>query len=99
MQGRLWPHDQRDLLLAATEGLDVNRVMTLDDLCGGDDVFVAATGVTDGELLKGVRYTGVGASTDSLVMRSRSGTIRRVEATHDFGRLRRRAGARYEGLM
>jgi fructose-1,6-bisphosphatase II len=70
-------------------------VLTLDDLCHGNQVFVAATGVTDGELLKGVRYMGDGADTDSLVMRSASGTVRRIRAQHDFTRLRKLAGSLY----
>lgn len=97
MQGVLWPRDERDLLLASSEGIDINRVLTLDDLCQSDNVFVAATGVTDGELLSGVRYLSTGAETRSLVMRSTSGTVRWIEARHDFSRLRKLAGPRYEG--
>ena len=67
-------------------------MLTTDDLVAGDDLFVAATGVTSGALLGGVRYTRDGAITHSLVMRSRSGTFRRIEATHAFEKLARFAG-------
>lgn len=95
MQGKLWPRTdaERDALVAA--GFDLERVLTIGDLVAGDDVFVAATGVTDGALLRGVRYTKAGAVTDSIVMRSRSGTVRRVEAQHAFGKLSELTGGRY----
>jgi fructose-1,6-bisphosphatase II len=95
IQGKLWPRtdEERDTLLEA--GYDLERVLTTDDLVAGEDVFVAATGVTDGALLRGVRYTRGGAATDSIVMRSRSGTVRRVEAQHAFDKLARIAGERY----
>src|SRR5213592_781591 len=87
IQGRLWPRndDERTRLLEA--GLDPARVLRTDDLVSGEDVFVAATGVTTGSLLQGVRYRPDGAATDSIVMRSRSGTVRRVEATHQLDKL------------
>ena len=69
-------------------------MLTTDDLVGGDDVFFAATGVTTGALLRGVRYTQDGAVTDSIVMRSRSGTVRRIEAHHAFGKVKALAGGR-----
>jgi fructose-1,6-bisphosphatase II len=95
MQGKLWPRndDERRRLLEA--GYDLDRVLSHDDLVGSDDVFVAATGVTDGAMLRGVRYTPGGAVTESLVMRSRSGTVRRVEAQHAFEKLDRITGGRY----
>ena len=95
LQGKLWPRndDERQQLLDA--GFDLDRVLTTDDLVGGDDVFFAATGVTTGALLRGVRYTPDGAVTDSIVMRSRSGTVRRVEAFHSFGKLEALSGGRY----
>jgi fructose-1,6-bisphosphatase II len=95
MQGRLWPRndDERRQLLDA--GLDPARVLTTDDLVAGQDVFVAATGVTDGALLRGVRYTRDGAVTDSIVMRSRSGTVRRIEAHHVLEKLTRFTGREY----
>jgi fructose-1,6-bisphosphatase II len=87
MQGRLWPRndDERQQLIDAD--YDVDQVLTTDDLVAGQDVFVAATGVTTGALLRGVRYTPNGAITHSLVMRSRSGTVRKIEATHAFEKL------------
>ena len=95
VQGRLWPRndDERESLAAA--GYDVERVLTTDDLVGGEDIFVAATGVTDGALLEGVRYTPEGAVTDSMVMRSRSGTVRRVQAWHAFEKLSKLSGREY----
>ena len=76
-------------------GLDPDRVLTTDDLVAGEDVFVAATGVTSGALLRGVLYTPTGAITDSIVMRSRSGTVRRIEATHAFEKLESSRGREY----
>jgi len=98
MQARLWLRDTgTDASLAAAEAQDVTRVLTLGDLCADDNVFFSATGVTDGELLAGVRYFSTGAATQSLVMRSASGTVRWVDAKHDLSRLRTLAGTRYEG--
>src|SRR3954470_12500999 len=93
LQGRLWPRndDERRELIAA--GYDVDKVLTTDDLVAGEDVFVAATGVTSGALLRGVQYTAGGAVTDSIVMRSRSGTVRRVEAQHAFAKLEKLVGS------
>jgi fructose-1,6-bisphosphatase II len=88
IQGRLWPKDERERQRALDAGHDLTRVLTTDDLVKGDNVFFVATGVTDGELLKGVRYRGGGATTHSLVMRSKSGTIRYVESHHQFAKLR-----------
>lgn len=96
MQGCLWARDVGDRELAAREGTELDRVLTLDDLCGSENVFVAATGVTTSELLEGVRYTSTGAITQSLSMRSASGTVRWINAKHDFTRLRTLAGTRYE---
>jgi fructose-1,6-bisphosphatase II len=93
MQARLWPRDEDERAVVRAEGKDPTTVLNLDDLCAGDNVFFAATGITDGELLQGVRFMGSTASTHSLVMRSYSGTIRYVEAQHDIARLRRRAPA------
>jgi fructose-1,6-bisphosphatase II len=95
IQGRLWPRndDERRQLLEA--GLDPARVLRTDDLVSGDDVFVAATGVTTGSLLQGVKYTPGGALTDSIVMRSRSGTVRRVEAQQSLAKLSALTGFEY----
>lgn len=96
MQGRLWTKDEKDRAQARAEGQDLSRVLTLDDLCSGENVFVAISGVTDGELVRGVRYFSGGAQTHSLAMRSVSGTVRWIEARHNFGRLRKIAGTRYD---
>jgi len=95
MQGKLWPRtdDERRSLLEA--GYELDRVLWARDLVAGEDAFVAATGVTDGALLNGVRYTRTGAITDSIVMRSRSVTIRRIEAQHAFEKLTRFSGVQY----
>jgi len=95
IQGRLWPRDDEERQKLVDAGLDPTRVLTTDDLVAGQDVFVAATGVTTGSLLRGVRYTPNGAVTDSIVMRSRSGTVRRVEATHALDKLEALTGRQY----
>jgi fructose-1,6-bisphosphatase II len=87
MQGKLWPRDDDERGKLIDDGYDLERVLTADDLVAGQDVFVAATGVTTGALLRGVRYTPNGAITDSIVMRSRSGTVRLIQATHAFEKL------------
>jgi fructose-1,6-bisphosphatase II len=85
MQGRLWPEDDEDRARAAKLGvLDVNKVLRMDDLVKGGDVIFAATGITDGDMLKGVQFTGKGAITHTLVMRAKTGTIRFIEAIHRF---------------
>lgn len=85
MQARLWPEDEEDMERARKLGItDINKVLTLDDLVKSDDVIFAATGITDGDMLKGVRFFGNGARTHSLVMRSRTGTVRFIDATHRF---------------
>ncbi len=88
IQGRLWPRDhaEKERALEAA-GHDLDRVLGTDDLVSGDDCFFVATGITDGELMQGVRYRGGGASTHSLVMRSRSGTIRSIHSDHRLGKL------------
>ena len=93
--GRLWPRDDDERARAEAAGYDVAKVLTHDDLVQGDDVFFSATGVTDGDVLAGVRYEGSrGASTESLVMRSRSGTVRRIASRHDRDKLRSLTGYR-----
>jgi fructose-1,6-bisphosphatase II len=87
IQGRLWPRNDDERRAALDAGYDLDRVLGLEDLVSGDDVFFAATGISDGELLRGVRYWGDGAGTQSLVMRSKSGTIRIVDATHRWRKL------------
>jgi fructose-1,6-bisphosphatase II len=90
IQGRLWPHDdaERQRALDAGHDLDPGHVLSTDDLVTGDDCFFVATGITDGELMRGVRYRANGATTHSLVMRSRSGTIRSITSEHQFSKLR-----------
>ncbi|MDQ6835271.1 MAG: class II fructose-bisphosphatase [Actinomycetota bacterium] len=93
--GRLWPRDDSEREAAVGAGYDLDQVLTCDDLVSGDDAFFSATGVTDGDVLQGVRYQGDrGASTESLVMRSRSGTVRRIFARHDRTKMRA-LGIRY----
>ena len=94
--GRLWPRDDAERQAAIDAGYDLDRQLTVDDLVRSDDCFFSATGVTDGDVLQGVRYVGGGrATTESLVMRSRSGTVRRISATHDRAKLRNIAGVRF----
>jgi fructose-1,6-bisphosphatase II len=94
--GRLWPRDDDERTAAVDAGYDLARVLTHDDLVAGEDVFFSATGITDGDMLEGVRYPSAGgATTESLVMRTRSGTIRRIRATHDRSKLRAVGGERF----
>lgn len=87
IQCKPWPRNEQERAAALAAGVDLDKVYTGEDLVANEDVFFAATGVSSGELLKGVRYFGGGAWTQSLVMRSRSGTIRWMDSTHDFKRL------------
>ena len=93
--GRLWPRDDDERKAALDGGYDLDRQLTQDDLVRGDDCFFSATGVTDGDMLQGVRYHGTTASTESIVMRSRTGTVRRVSARHNRAKLREFIGERY----
>jgi fructose-1,6-bisphosphatase II len=96
MLGRLWPRDEDERRRAREAGYDLEEVLDVDRLVSGRDVFFAATGVTDGDLLQGVRYQdGAEATTESLVMRSRSGTVRKVWATHNRIKLRELTGPRF----
>src|SRR6266571_3338151 len=98
-----WPFLDVDIMFgiggtpegAVAAGYDVDRVLTIDDLVAGDNCFFAATGVTDGELLRGVHYDGNGATTQSLVMRSKSGTVRLVDARHRLSKLREFAAVEF----
>lgn len=94
-QGRLWPRHDEDRKRAAELGIDLERVLRIEDLVQGDDVFFAATGVTRGELLDGVEYVAGGATSESLVMRSRSGTIRRITTEHHWRKLEEITGNRF----
>jgi fructose-1,6-bisphosphatase II len=95
IQGKLWPRNDQERTAALDAGYDLDKVLLLDDLVSGDDVFFAATGITDGELLRGVRYWGEGAGTQSLVMRSKSGTIRIIEAQHHWTKLNAYSAVKY----
>jgi fructose-1,6-bisphosphatase II len=88
IQGRLWPKDDEERQRAIDAGHDLDRVLLTDDLVRSDNVFFVATGITDGELLRGVRYRAGGARTESLVMRSKSGTIRQIVSEHRLSKLR-----------
>ena len=88
IQGKLWPRDDAERQKALDAGHDLDQVLDTDDLVSGDDCFFVATGITDGELLRGVRYGRSTARTHSLVMRSRSGTIRSIESEHQLSKLR-----------
>jgi fructose-1,6-bisphosphatase II len=85
IQGKLWPRDDAERERA---GCDLDIILDTSKLCGGESVFFAATGITSGEFLQGVRYTAHGAITHSIVMRSRSGTVRYIEAHHNTDKLK-----------
>jgi fructose-1,6-bisphosphatase II len=88
MQTKLWPRNDEERQVVVERDLDVSRVYQLNDLVGSEDVFFVATGITDGELLRGVQYFADGATTHSLVMRERSGTVRYIESSHKLRKLR-----------
>ncbi|MEU9900649.1 class II fructose-bisphosphatase [Streptomyces phaeochromogenes] len=88
IQGKLWPKDDEERARAADAGHDLDRVLFTDDLVSGENVFFVATGITDGELLRGVRYRPETATTDSIVMRSKSGTVRQINSEHRLAKLR-----------
>ena len=94
--GRLWPRNERERNEAVDAGYDLDRILTADDLVQSDDCFFAATGITDGDLLKGVHFDNRGCHTDSLVMRSRSGTVRKVEAHHQLDKLQEFSSVDYQ---
>ena len=96
IQGKLMPKTDSEFENAASAGLDLDKILDTDDLVRSDNVFFVATGITDGELVHGVRYRGGGATTESLVMRSKSGTIRRVTSQHRLTKLRAYASVDYE---
>jgi fructose-1,6-bisphosphatase II len=96
IQGRLWPKDDAERERAIAAGHELDRVLYTDDLVSGDDCFFVATGITDGELIEGVRYKAGGATTHSLVMRSRSGTIRSIRSEHKLSKLRAYADVDFE---
>ncbi|HWC14811.1 MAG TPA: class II fructose-bisphosphatase [Actinomycetota bacterium] len=95
IQGRLWPRNEQERDAAIEAGYDLDQVLTTDDLVSGEDVFFAATGVTDGDLVNGVRYRGDHAITQSIVMRSRSGTVRQIDALHRTEKLKKFSATLY----
>jgi fructose-1,6-bisphosphatase II len=95
IQGKLFARDEDELRRGHEAGYDFDKVLTMDDLVSSEDVFFAATGITDGELLKGIRYFGDGASTDSLVVRGMTGTVRQITATHRIDKLRQFSAVKY----
>jgi fructose-1,6-bisphosphatase II len=95
IQCKLWPRNDDERALAAANGIDLERVYRTSDLVRGENVFFAATGITDGEFLRGVRYFSGGARTYSVVMRSVSGTVRYIESRHDWTKLMRISGVDY----
>jgi fructose-1,6-bisphosphatase II len=95
IQGKLYARDEDELRRGREAGYDFDKILTMDDLVSSEDVFFAATGITDGELLKGVRYFGDGASTDSLVVRGLTGTVRQIIATHRLDKLAHLSTVRY----
>src|SRR3954454_3070199 len=95
IQGRLWPRNEGERQAAIDEGYDLDEVLTTEDLVAGDNAFFAATGITDGELLHGVHYDSRGATTESLVMRSKSGTVRSIDARHRLRKLREYASVEF----
>jgi len=100
IQGRLAPQSDEERARVVAAGFDLDRKLTMDDLVKGDDHFFSATGITQGDFLRGVRYTSVGAITESLVTRSRSGTWRKVESHHRWNKLTKISGIRYrEGMI
>jgi fructose-1,6-bisphosphatase II len=96
MQGRMWVRDEEEGKRAKDAGYDLDLVLGIDDLVSGNDVFFSATGITDGELLRGVRFSGEGATTQSLVMRSKSGTIRTINSTHQWKKLMQYSSIKFD---
>ena len=95
IQGKLYARDEDEMRRGREAGYDFEKVITMDDLVSSEDVFFAATGITDGELLNGVKYFGDGARTDSLVVRGLTGTVRRIEATHSINKLHELSAIKY----
>ncbi len=95
IQGKLFARDEDELRRGREAGYDFDKVLTMDDLVSSEDVFFAATGITDGELLKGVRYFGEGVKTDSLVVRGLTGTVRQIFATHSMEKLHHFSAIKY----
>ncbi|GAA1032965.1 MULTISPECIES: class II fructose-bisphosphatase [Amycolatopsis] len=99
LQGRLWPKDDAEREKALAAGHDLDRILLNDDLVTGDNVFFCATGVTDGDLLRGVHYRAGGATTQSIVMRSKSGTVRMIDGYHRLEKLRAYSSVNFDGNL
>jgi fructose-1,6-bisphosphatase II len=99
LQGRLWPKDDAEREKAIAAGHDLDRVLLNDDLVRGDNIFFCATGVTDGDLLRGVNYRQGGATTQSIVMRSKSGTVRMIDGYHRLDKLRAYSSIDFDGNL
>jgi fructose-1,6-bisphosphatase II len=97
IQGKLYARNEKILHRGREMGYDFEKILTMDDLVSSEDVFFAATGITDGEFLDGVKYTGSGARTDSLVVRGQTGTVRQIIATHRWDKLNRFSAINYQG--
>jgi fructose-1,6-bisphosphatase II len=97
LQGRLAPTGDAERQRAIDAGHDIDRVLLTEDLVSGENVFFTATGVTDGDLVRGVRYTGGGGHTQSIVMRSKSGTVRMIDAYHSLSKLREFSPIDFDG--
>jgi len=95
IQGKLYARDDNELRRGRDAGYDFDKILTMDDLVSSEDVFFAATGITDGELLRGVRYFGDGARTDSIVVRGLTGTVRQITATHRMDKLHQLSAIKY----
>jgi fructose-1,6-bisphosphatase II len=95
IQGKLYARDEDELRRGREAGYDFEKILTMNDLVSSEDVFFTATGITDGELLKGVRYLGESATTDSLVVRGMTGTVRQITATHQIDKLRQLSAVKY----
>jgi fructose-1,6-bisphosphatase II len=96
IQCRLWPRNDEERQIAIDKNVDLSKKFDINDLVSGENVFFSATGITDGELLKGIRFTGGGATSQTLVMRSRSGTVRKIDATHRLEKLNQFAAIQYQ---
>jgi fructose-1,6-bisphosphatase II len=95
IQGKLYARDEDELRRGREAGFDFEKILTMDDLVSSEDVFFAATGITDGELMQGVRYYGDGATTDSLVVRGLTGTVRQMKARHSIDKLHLLSAIKY----
>jgi fructose-1,6-bisphosphatase II len=95
IQGKLYARNESELKRGREAGYDFEKILTMDDLVASEDVFFAATGITDGEFLEGVKYYGKGARTESLVVRGLTGTVRQITATHRWDKLNKLSNIKY----